>query len=293
MSLFRSMLLALNLVCILSAAAIYAEDARPKQPPNPFFAFGNGTGGMNVPFDRQAKMLKELGYDGIAHNGIQRTGEMLKALDAQGLKMLSVYVGVSVVPGQPPYPAELKTTIEQLKGRGVQIWLTVGGDVPATAESDARAVAVFREIAGMADRAGLKAALYPHFGSYVATIDDALRLVKKTDRKNVGLCFNLCHFLKSENQEKLTETLKAALPHLLAVNINGADGGPTNAMDWNRLIQPLDRGSFDVGGLLKSLRQLGYSGPIGLQCFAIPGDSRENLARSMAAWRKISAQADR
>ena len=52
------------------------------------------------------------------------------------------------------------------------------------------------------------------------------------------------------------------------VSINGADhtGG------WDRLIQPLDRGEFDVYGFLKTLRDLGYTGPIGLQCYMVPGD---------------------
>jgi hypothetical protein len=38
---------------------------------------------------------------------------------------------------------------------------------------------------------------------------------------------------------------------------------------------------------LKTLDELGYTGPVGLQCFGIGGDAREHLARSMAAWRKM------
>jgi len=49
----------------------------------------------------------------------------------------------------------------------------------------------------------------------------------------------------------------------------------------------LDRGSFDVGRLLKTLKQLGYRGPIGLQCYGLGGDTRDHLARSMNAWRKL------
>ena len=71
------------------------------------------------------------------------------------------------------------------------------------------------------------------------------------------------------------------------VSINGAD--PQG--DWDRLIQPLDRGSVDVAGLVRTLVENGYRGPIGLQCYAIKGDPRTNLQRSMAVWRRISAQA--
>ena len=64
-----------------------------------------------------------------------------------------------------------------------------------------------------------------------------MRLVKKVDRKNVGVTFNLCHFLKVEGEKNLERRLKEAKPHLFAVNINGADGGNTDQMGWDRLIQ--------------------------------------------------------
>jgi len=56
-------------------------------------------------------------------------------------------------------------------------------------------------------------------------------------------------------------------------------------MGWDRLIQTLDRGSFDVYQVLVTLRRLGYTGPIGLQCYGVKGDRRENLKRSIGAWR--------
>jgi sugar phosphate isomerase/epimerase len=77
------------------------------------------------------------------------------------------------------------------------------------------------------------------------------------------------------------------MPRLWVVTINGADrhGG-----DWDRLIQPLDRGDFDVEGFLKILVGLGYRGPIGLQCYGIKGNAEENLRRSMRAWREMSSR---
>ena len=80
------------------------------------------------------------------------------------------------------------------------------------------------------------------------------------------------------------------MPHLFLVSINGADPGSTSESSWNHLIQTLDRGSFDISRVLKKLQQLKYTGPIGLQCFAIPGDPSENLERSMKAWRKLCSE---
>jgi len=55
------------------------------------------------------------------------------------------------------------------------------------------------------------------------------------------------------------------------------------------LIQPLDRGDFDVRELLAELQRLGYRGPIGLQGYDVANhlgiEPAENLRRSMAAWR--------
>jgi len=69
---------------------------------------------------------------------------------------------------------------------------------------------------------------------------------------------------------------------------NGADEYDDQP-GWSRYIQPLGQGSFDVLAFLKTLRDLGYKGPIGLQCYGIGGDAREHLERSMAAWRRLQA----
>ena len=100
--------------------------------PNPFFAFDNGTGRGRIPFDQQAKMLKELGYDGIGFDGVKQIPEMLKDLDAVGLKMFSIYLAVWVDPKQAAVRPRLKTAIEQLKGRDTLIWITVVGGKPST-----------------------------------------------------------------------------------------------------------------------------------------------------------------
>lgn len=40
---------------------------------------------------------------------------------------------------------------------------------------------------------------------------------------------------------------------------------------------------------LKTLKELGYKGPIGLQCYGMGGDAREHLQKSMDAWKKLEA----
>ena len=143
---------------------------------------------------------------------------------------------------------------------------------------------IVREIADMADASGLRVAFYPHTNDWMERVEDGIRLAKKVDRKNVGVMFNLCHWMKAEKGRKMKPLLKAAMPHLFVVTINGSDheGG------WDRLIQPLDSGDFDICEFLKTLKQLDYSGPIGLMCYGIKEDVRKPLTRSMTAWRALS-----
>jgi sugar phosphate isomerase/epimerase len=281
-------LLALSAALLLPRSTAAADTSPTPEATRPLFAFDNGVGRGQWKPDEQARLLKELGYAGIGYTGTQQIPEMLKALDARGLKLLSIYVNAHVDSGKPPYDPGLKTAIEQLRGRDTLIFLFITGRKASYGKKDDRAAALVREIADAAEQSHLRVALYPHTGFYVARLEDALRLIKMSDRKNVGVCFNLCHFLKTDDERNIERQLRAAGRWLFAVNINGADSGQTNKMGWDRLIQPLDRGSFELGGLLKTLKSLDYRGPIGLQCYALGGDPRDNLRRSMDAWRKLA-----
>ncbi|MBN2476920.1 MAG: sugar phosphate isomerase/epimerase [Pirellulales bacterium] len=275
-------------LCLAPKALPASEAAAAPRTPPAFFAFDNGTGRGTLPPEAQAKMLKELGYAGIGYTGATGIPEMLAALDRHGLKMFSTYVGATLGPEGSSFDPNLPEAVRALKGRETILWLYITGNAP---NGEDQAVEVIRQVADLAEPAGLRVALYPHVGFYVARVEDALRLAEKADRKNVGASFNLCHWLKLDHQRNLQPLLKASAGRLLLVSINGADGGETNAMGWDRLIQTLDRGSFDVGKFLRALAAHGYTGPVGLQCYAVPGDVRENLQRSMAAWRKYTAQA--
>ena len=118
-----------------------------------------------------------------------------------------------------------------------------------------------------------------------------MRVADQLDRKDVGVTFNLCHWLKVEGAERdPVPVLRAALPRLMFVTISGADTGDTRAMGWDRLIQPLDVGTYDLRGFIHKLRGLGYTGPVGFQGYNIKAEPRDVLARSMAAWRKYTAE---
>jgi len=279
------------LILALAATALPAVAGQQRAGSgNPFFALCHDThDAKKRTAEQQAAMLKELGYDGCAHLWLQGVPERLKTLDAHGLKLFQIYVRVNIAPGKRPYDPRLKEAVALLKGRDTILGLLVTGGKPSDPALDPRAVEVLREIADLAAEQGVRVALYPHANNWIERVEDALRVVRKADRKNLGVMLNLCHWLKVGGEEKgLEPLLKDAAPHLFVVTINGADAGLGRRGGWDKLIQPLGSGTFDVYALLKTLRNLGYTGPIGLQCYGLRGDARDHLARSIAAWRKLS-----
>ena len=255
----------------------------------PFFAMDTGLrdGVMRTPA-QQAHLLKELGYAGIGWSPAQ-VPEMQAALDAEGLKMFNVYVGVEISRTNHVAPAHIVKLIDQLKGRDTALWLTVTSKAfakPCDESGDADAVGMLRDIADKTQQAGLKVSLYPHTGFWMERVQDAVRLAKKVERPNLGVTFNLCHCVKVGDESRIKELLEQAKPYLSFVTINGAD----HEGDWSRLIQPLGQGSFDVAALLKTLKAIDYRGPVGLQHYGIKGDAHEMLGKSMAGWRALRDQ---
>ena len=250
-----------------------------------FFAMDTGTrDDAHQTFSQQAAMLKSLGYDGTDHTGVENLREKLAALDRHGLRLFAVYLDVWADRDRQRYNDGLEEAIELLKGRDVTLWVPIRSHEfkPSDKEGDEAAVKVVRRIADLAEAAGLSVTLYPHSFFPMEKIGDAVRIAKKVDRPNVGVTFNLCHWLRTDRRD-LTKALTEAAPYLRMATINGAD----HRGDWKELIQPLDSGRFDVGAVLTALRRIGYAGPVGLQGYGIGGDVRENLRRSMGAWERL------
>ena len=261
--------------CLAGAAADLGGSAAPAHA---FFAFDNGVGRGQWPPARQAKVLKELGYDGISYNETIDITNRLAAFRAEGLRIFALYI--HGFPDKPVrYEPGLTNAIRLLKGSDAIIWLTIR---EMSGPHDAEAIKLVLEVADLAAGSGLRGVLYPHKGFYVATTEDALRILTQAGRTNVGLTLNLCHELMAGNANRFPAIVKACAPHLFMVSINGADPGTTN----DETIKVLGEGKYDVQGFLRMLDRAGYRGPIGLQCFNLKGDPHENLERSMATWRQ-------
>ena len=234
-------------------------------------------------FPEQAVMLKELGYAGVGHIGLDKVAERLKSLDDVGLRLFQITISVEVGPAKEPFDPRFAEVLGLVKGRAVQFALLVNGMKPSDPSVDPHAVEILRRLADLTRETDAQLLLYPHQGSWIERIEDACRVAEKVDRKEVGVMFNLCHWLRVDTSRDYLPLLERAMPRLWAVSLNGADNQDPKP-GWERYIQPLGQGNFDVSAFLETLNSLGYRGAVGLQCYGIGGDTREHLARSMTAW---------
>ncbi len=252
------------ILCITAGAD---ETFRPE-----FYAFFNGMPDMS--YDDEARMLKELGYNGISqiYGGGEQLEQRVIAYRNNGLKVLSVYLEATETP--------IEANLVKALANGGMIELTVKKLTPEVIES-------IRQTAEMASQLNIRVALYPHHGFAVATMPQAIDLLEKVNHSNLGLMFNLCHFLKNEKAESLESILEKSASRLFSVSTCGAD---LDGKDWGSLIQTLDKGTFPQKRLLDALKKLDFKGPVGLQCYAVKGDKRSNLKESIKAWETVLAE---
>lgn len=279
--------------CMLLAALLFALPAPAGEKPPPaaaweFFPFCiDWHDAKKRTLPEQAQMLKELGYPGVGHIFPDKVEERLATLDAAGLRLFQITIAVEVGPDKKPYDAaRMKEVFKAVTGRRVQFCVIVNGMKSSDESVDPHAVEILRGLSDLAKDSGAQLLLYPHQSSWVERIEDSCRVADKVDRPNVGVMFNLCHWLRVDKNRDPAPLLRKALPRLWAVSINGADELDPQP-GWSRYIQPLDKGNYDLAGFLRTLRDIGYRGPVGLQCYGIGGDVQEHLARSMRRWQEL------
>ncbi|MEX6690308.1 sugar phosphate isomerase/epimerase family protein [Danxiaibacter flavus] len=272
--------------------AISSYGQKKYQPP--FFVFNNGLrDNMYNTAEKQVDLLHSLGYDGMEKEGFDGLDTLLQELDKQQKKLFCIYVNVNLDPGKPYYDARLAETLKKLKGRGTMLWINItsseGIYPPSSHAGDTAAVRIIRDVADLANTQGIRIILYPHTWLWLERFDHGLQLVEMINRQNVGITFNLPHYLAQARigeEQQIAGLLKKAGKKLFAVSICGATitEKKDRANIWDSLIQPLGQGNFDNATILKTLKQIKFDGPVGLQCYNIKGDKKAILKQSMDAW---------
>lgn len=296
----RTVLLFLGLLFV-------SPDASTEPPkraiPNHFFVLHNAIRGDSTykSFDQQVALIKSLGYDGVEINQLESFEGMKAALDKHQFTGSYFYIRINV--DSPQLDPRVEPYIRALKGSQTILAPFFISEkkqfAPSSGGADTTVVKQVRQLADWAKEAGLRVALYPHVDFYVERADHALQLVEQVNRPNVGLTFNLCHWLATRQggPEAYRSDWKALLtklkPRLMMITISGANDVPKEQAAkqpgglWSEYILPLGTGSFDTYELIRyAVRDLDFRGPIGVQCYAMKGDKPTNLRNTMSVWQQ-------
>ena len=271
-----------------------ATIASAQKVTNDFFALHNiirGDSTYNT-FDKQVELVKKAGFDGIEINQVDSFEGMKAALDKHQFTGSYFYIKLKLE--EPYVDKRVAAYIQQLKGTNTIISPFIVSESkrfkPSSHDADTLVVRLVRKIADWAKEADLEVAIYPHFSFVIERTDHALALVKQINRKNVGLTFNLCHWLATTSQlerSELKSHLKELKPYLKMMTICGANDVMTQQKTvWDDYILPLGTGSFDTYGLLKyMLKDLKFKKPIGVQCYNIKGDKPQLVQNTITVWK--------
>ena len=83
--------------------------------------------------------------------------------------------------------------------------------------------------------------------------------------------------------------LEKSKAHLFTVPLSGANAHATgDDRFWKQLIQPLGKGTYDNGAIIKNSAPSAFDGPVGFQGYGIALPSMQIVTEAMDGWKKIS-----
>ncbi|MCC7191850.1 MAG: hypothetical protein IT444_03615 [Phycisphaeraceae bacterium] len=221
---------------------------------------------------QRVSLLRQLGYAGLGTrmkhpNDVETAKILLDQMDAHNLHLLSVQISGDVATGK--FSAPLVEVTRLLADRDTLIELTLMSssihDRTSAARADGRAIDLIRRVLDLATSNGLRVVLRPQAGSWLESIEHAVRLGMRVNQADLGLVFSLVDE-PNLSDEELESRLQLALPRLCSVAIS----------------DPTDRIYHD---LFSKLIRGGFAGPIMLQPIKTISNLSEYLAEAITAYR--------
>jgi len=278
-------------VIILYLLIIWSGCGRDSHQPGnwPFFAICQDTHDTkNRTLEQQAALLKDLGYAGCGHLQLPEVEQRAKTLADAGLRLFQVYITIDLSKSQPVDMAELVKILPVLQPHQSHLTLMINGGTPSDSSMDNNALFVIKDIIAASEPYKIKIILYPHYRFWLETCADAVRLAEKINLPDeVGVMFNLSHWMRCDPERNMRAVLDKAKPWLMAVSLNGSDSAHEVYANKGKWILPLDQGSGEVGKLIENLKQIKFTGLVGLQCWGIRDDARVTLEKSISEWNRL------
>jgi len=257
-----------------------------------FFTSSLGT----YEFDVQCEMLKELGYDGI-HVALLSEVQwrvlprLPEAKARHGLDVVAVYATLDITERESNQSnRRVLTMVETVEGcNSVELGLRAGdvGLKSSDPRGDDIAIPWLERILTVADRRNLDVNLYPHTRFWMERIEDATRLCSRIDHPRLGLVFCGYHWFVTDGKN-LGRNLQEAASFLRSVNLCGCTMLQVAAPgSFPATVELVNEGELDNFRVLARLRELGYSGVVGVQGYSVGGDAYSNLKQSIEALRSM------
>lgn len=238
-----------------------------------------------VPFDsakrtpeERAAMLKELGFTQFAYDWrlehLPTFPEEIKSLKENNINLTSVWIWIDTDSGRILDDAN-EQLLDIIKQNNVKtdFWLGFSNkhfDGLSDAEKLEKAVASISYIQNRAKELGCTVSLYNH-GDWFGEPVNQVRIIEKMGAKDVGIVYNFHH--AHLQVKEFPELLMKMLPYLKTVNLNGMKvEGPK--------ILTIGQGDQEFG-MLKTLKESGYNGSIGIICHIETEDAKVVLERNL------------
>jgi sugar phosphate isomerase/epimerase len=238
----------------------------------------------------QINLLHRSGYDGIilrcaTEENFNDLGQHLRVADqTTGFKVEAVFERYNF--NDPPKRRERwKKVVDKIAGKKIQLWVIFGKKTKGV--NDAFIERKLREIVRYATPKDVEVILYPHYGCYIESAEEALPFVDKINHPNLKLAFHLYHEVQAKNGSSIPEVIKRIKHRLGAVTLAGTNRVADYSTARARIksaIKPLGQGDYDMTGLIRILRASGYEGVVGLMNFKITEPPKQYLPRSIKLW---------
>ena len=248
------------------------------------FARDNLVAWCIVPFDaatrnpqQRAEMLARLGLSRVAYDWrdhhIPEWDEELRQYKSHNIQLTAFWA-----------PTRHQEILDLLKRHNVraQLWIDHNPKGDTDAERLANSVAHLAPLAALARTADCTVGLYNHGGwfGHPRNLVAVAEHLKQQGHANVGIVYNLHH--AHDHLPDFPAHLKLMKPHLLCLNLNGMKkAGPK--------ILPLGQGDDDLA-LLRTIRDSGYSGPLGILNHREDLDAETGLTQNLTGLKHLLHQ---
>lgn len=272
-------------------SALAATPAIAAAAEEDIFATNNLVAWCIVPFDakkrgpeERAQMLDRLGLKRLAYDWrdehIPTFDQEVETMQRHGIEVTAWW-----------FPGGLNDTarkiLDCLQRHQVkaQLWITMGDPAPQAPQAGKvqAAVAAVRPIAEAAAKIGCSVALYNH-GGWFGEPENQIAIIEQLQLPNVGIVYNFHH--GHDHLARFPELLRKMQPHLLAINLNGM---VTDGDKVGKKILTLGEGDQDLK-LLKTIRDSGWRGPVGILDHRPETDSEETLGANLAGLQQLRQQ---